>query len=308
MFIPRSKPRLRLARPATISVAPAFGEPWVVPARTVDLNARGAGLLAAEPLPAGLDVIVTVEDHARGLRRVRRWVGRVVQARDDPSGTRIGVAFDQQEGPDERFHLPRAGGGAPAADRVLRRDPPWGEPRPIPDFAEAGPPHLNSWQARVAMGVATLGLLADQVIKGKVAASPLAAHALIVRNFGALGGLSLGTRANHQILALLSLFLAGMGLRLALAGRQRPRPLEAVGWGLLLAGLLGNAVDRLALGYVRDMLRSDLLPRWVFNPADALAVAGALCLALAWLVPRRDARRPAPSTPSPVETLAVTRE
>ena len=66
--------------------------------------------------------------------------------------------------------------------------------------------------------------------------------------------------------------------------------------------MLGNAADRLALGYVRDMLRTALLPGWAFNPADVLAVAGVACLLLARAIGRAeaDAPRPRRGPPCPV--------
>ena len=277
MFIQRSAPRLRVARPATLDVPTADGQPWVVRARTIDLSALGAGLLAAEPLPAGIEVVVAVEDVGPGLRRTRRWTGRVTYVRAVRSGVRIGVAFAPGEGPMEQFLVPREG----RVKVVVRLDPAWGEPRSIPEIGPTAPARPDSWSARIAMGTASLGLLADQAIKAR-AFSMATARDLVVKNFGALGGLSLGHRSAHQGLAVLGLLLTGMVARWAFAGKTTRGPLESFGWGCLIAGMLGNALDRLALGYVRDILRSSLWPSWVFNPADALALLGVACLALAW--------------------------
>jgi lipoprotein signal peptidase len=43
---------------------------------------------------------------------------------------------------------------------------------------------------------------------------------------------------------------------------------------LLLAGILGNTADRLALGHVRDFLVTWAVPNIAFNFADLLVVAG----------------------------------
>jgi lipoprotein signal peptidase len=47
---------------------------------------------------------------------------------------------------------------------------------------------------------------------------------------------------------------------------------------LLLAGALGNQVDRLALGYVRDYVMLGIRPTDIFNTADMFMVLGALLL------------------------------
>lgn len=54
-----------------------------------------------------------------------------------------------------------------------------------------------------------------------------------------------------------------------------------IGFGLVLAGALGNVVDRLVRGYVVDFIH---VTRWpVFKVADIAVVAGVLLLALAAL-------------------------
>jgi signal peptidase II len=59
--------------------------------------------------------------------------------------------------------------------------------------------------------------------------------------------------------------------------------------GMLLAGVLGNMYDRIALGYVRDMIHG--LPRWqhlfpwIFNVADTLLCTGVGLMILYSLIP-----------------------
>ena len=48
---------------------------------------------------------------------------------------------------------------------------------------------------------------------------------------------------------------------------------------LMIGGALGNAYDRLALGYVVDMLDITLFPFAVFNIADAALVVGTVLMA-----------------------------
>ncbi|MGC1722997.1 MAG: signal peptidase II [Isosphaeraceae bacterium] len=53
---------------------------------------------------------------------------------------------------------------------------------------------------------------------------------------------------------------------------------DATAGGLLLAGALGNQMDRLALGYVRDYVMLGIRPTDIFNTADMFMVLGALLL------------------------------
>ena len=52
---------------------------------------------------------------------------------------------------------------------------------------------------------------------------------------------------------------------------------------LIVAGALGNFIDRLFLGYVRDMFYFSLINFAVFNVADVFVCAGALLVALSAL-------------------------
>ena len=50
--------------------------------------------------------------------------------------------------------------------------------------------------------------------------------------------------------------------------------------GLILAGGIGNLVDRLFLGYVIDMMEITFIEYPVFNPADNMLVIGTVLLGL----------------------------
>ena len=84
-----------------------------------------------------------------------------------------------------------------------------------------------------------------------------------------------------------SVLLAASALALALvlamwiASRKHASRVQHVGFALVLAGALGNVVDRATRGYVVDFIH---LTRWpVFNVADMAVVAGMLLLVLASL-------------------------
>jgi signal peptidase II len=70
-------------------------------------------------------------------------------------------------------------------------------------------------------------------------------------------------------------------------GRSVPwRGRDAFFIGLLAAGMVGNSIDRLALGYVRDFLVADLWPVLIFNLADVFIVVGFLSLLGGWVASR----------------------
>lgn len=75
--------------------------------------------------------------------------------------------------------------------------------------------------------------------------------------------------------------------------RRRAPVLEQGAYALVLAGALGNLIDRIARGYVVDFIHLHYWP--VFNFADAFIVLGAAALFIAQL--RRPARPPPADRP-----------
>lgn len=75
--------------------------------------------------------------------------------------------------------------------------------------------------------------------------------------------------------------------------RNRQIGLGRFGLALLLGGILGNLIDRIAFGYVTDIFMFFGLP--VFNLADIFIAAGALYLVVDLLLQeRREARQQVP--------------
>ena len=69
--------------------------------------------------------------------------------------------------------------------------------------------------------------------------------------------------------------------RSAYKDRRRWRGIDALACGLLLAGIVGNTADRLALGYVRDFLVTSAAPGLCFNIADLYVIVGGVALVIA---------------------------
>ena len=77
---------------------------------------------------------------------------------------------------------------------------------------------------------------------------------------------------------LVALALVGLAAVMVIWWRRRRAPaVEQTAYALLLAGAVGNALDRARTGYVVDFIE---IHRWpIFNVADVAIVAGALLLA-----------------------------
>jgi signal peptidase II len=83
--------------------------------------------------------------------------------------------------------------------------------------------------------------------------------------------------------------LVSLGLIALAIGSPRLPRWEAVGYGLILSGALGNGIDRFAFGHVIDFLDVRLINFPIFNIADVLINVGLICLFVGlW-------RSPAPS-------------
>jgi lipoprotein signal peptidase len=141
---------------------------------------------------------------------------------------------------------------------------------------------------------------------------PRLVHLEVTANQGAVFGLGQGQRWSFVFVSLLAIaFLTFLFRRGSRAGWYQ------IVLGMLLAGVLGNMVDRIRLGYVRDMIHGlpgwhwphwfiSLLPDWswkygevfpwIFNVADSLLCVGVGILILhGLLVPPP----PAPATDPP---------
>lgn len=126
------------------------------------------------------------------------------------------------------------------------------------------------------------------VLELRYAPNPDTAFSLL-RTFGI-------DRAPNVLLAASALALVAV-VAMWIASRKRASRAQHVGFALVLAGALGNVVDRAMRGYVVDFIH---LTRWpIFNVADIAVVAGAILLALCALFPARSAGLPgrAPSAP-----------
>jgi signal peptidase II len=75
--------------------------------------------------------------------------------------------------------------------------------------------------------------------------------------------------------------IVSLGLIIFALITPRIRTIEQLGYGFILAGALGNGIDRFVLGYVIDFLDFRLINFPVFNIADICINIGIICLLIA---------------------------
>jgi signal peptidase II len=101
-------------------------------------------------------------------------------------------------------------------------------------------------------------------------------------------------RTPSLLLAASALALVGV-VAVWVASRRRASRAQHVGFALVLAGALGNVVDRAMRGYVVDFIH---LTRWpIFNVADVAVVLGVAVLGCAALAPRGEPGASPPPAP-----------
>lgn len=90
-------------------------------------------------------------------------------------------------------------------------------------------------------------------------------------------GIAFGFFAGRPMLVL-ALMAAALAVLMWFYARHRDRGALWLATGLLLGGAIGNAIDRIALGYVRDFIDTSLIP--TFNLADVAITFGVIVLVL----------------------------
>jgi signal peptidase II len=107
----------------------------------------------------------------------------------------------------------------------------------------------------------------------------------VVKNRGAVFGLGQGQR-----ILFVTVSIAAVAFLIYLFSASDNRRIYQILLGMLLAGVMGNLYDRMALGYVRDMIHifpawPKLFP-WIFNVADSLLCVGVTLMIFYNLLPQ----------------------
>lgn len=104
-----------------------------------------------------------------------------------------------------------------------------------------------------------------------------------VHNYGAAFGMGSGNEALKIVFIVVSLLaVAVLGAGLILFGKKSK--LLSIGLGFIIAGALGNAIDRIALGYVDDFIQFAFWEKFAtFNIADVGVICG-LIMVLVYII------------------------
>ena len=141
--------------------------------------------------------------------------------------------------------------------------------------------------------IALLALLVDQFLKfwtvSNVALNtgirpliPGVLHITYIKNFGAVFGVMSGFGALRWILLILLIAFTALMVFAFLKGYFRTGFIKLSG-ALLLAGLLGNGIDRAIYGYVPDIFEFEFVKFAIFNLADVLVLVGGILFVAAIL-------------------------
>ncbi|MDO4564863.1 MAG: signal peptidase II [Clostridia bacterium] len=98
-----------------------------------------------------------------------------------------------------------------------------------------------------------------------------------LENTGAAWGMLSGAQVFFIILTVL--FCAAL-VTLVIRNHRGMTKLSKIIASLIFAGALGNLIDRVFLGYVRDMIEPTFISFPVFNVADSAIVIGTILLAI----------------------------
>lgn len=141
--------------------------------------------------------------------------------------------------------------------------------------------------------IGILALLIDQFLKfwtvSNVALNtgirpliPGVLHITYIKNFGAVFGIMSGFGALRWILLILLLAFTALMVFAFIKGYFRTGFVKVSG-ALLLAGLLGNGIDRAIYGYVPDIFEFEFMNFAIFNLADVLVLVGGILFVVAIL-------------------------
>lgn len=125
-------------------------------------------------------------------------------------------------------------------------------------------------------------IYAAQVLsKGALVLIPGVLELTYLKNTGAAWGMFQGARIPFILLTVAFLILC---LWFYKKKRGELTKLSRIILLLIFSGALGNLIDRVVLGYVRDMIYFSLINFPVFNVADSAIVIGAILLVLETLL------------------------
>lgn len=109
-----------------------------------------------------------------------------------------------------------------------------------------------------------------------------------IRNFGAAWSLLEGKMWFFTVVTIIAVVVI---LTLMIKNRSNGNRWFMIGLTLILAGALGNFIDRVRLGYVIDMFQTDFMNFPIFNVADISLVIGVICVLIYIILDEKEQRK-----------------
>lgn len=132
-----------------------------------------------------------------------------------------------------------------------------------------------AWRFGVGGGVAAAFLVIDQLtkvaVRGAVASGwtgPDLLPGIMRLQFVANTGAAFSFGEGHGLAFVLLAAAVVIGTAVYLARAPQVSKVEVIGLAMVAGGAVGNAIDRLAFGYVTDFLATEFIDFPVFNVAD----------------------------------------
>ncbi|WHA10498.1 signal peptidase II [Enterococcus montenegrensis] len=132
--------------------------------------------------------------------------------------------------------------------------------------------------------IAVLLIVVDQLVKGWIVANialgtsmPIIKNVFSLTYFQNTGAAWSMLEGQMSFFALVTTVAVGACSYLLYKNRNGAK-LYSLGLSLVLAGALGNFIDRMRLGYVVDMFQTDFVSFPIFNVADSCLVVGVILI------------------------------
>lgn len=109
-----------------------------------------------------------------------------------------------------------------------------------------------------------------------------------IRNFGAAWSLLEGKMWFFTVVTIIAVVVI---LTLMIKNRSNGNRWFMIGLTLILAGAIGNFIDRVRLGYVIDMFQIDFMNFPIFNVADISLVIGVICVLIYIILDEKEQRK-----------------
>ena len=91
--------------------------------------------------------------------------------------------------------------------------------------------------------------------------------------------------------ALITIIAVVVVITLMVKNRKTGNHWFMIGLSLILAGAIGNFIDRMRLGYVVDMFQTDFINFPIFNVADVTLVCGVICILIYTILDEKDQKK-----------------